>query len=675
MPTPLCYHCGLEIPPNVSIVSDNRAFCCSGCATVYRLLTNANLGRYYEIKQTGASWAKSAPVSSNAIDFSSLDDPAAGTQYEISQTPRQMRFFLEGIHCVACVWILEQLQILNPDIISSRFNLGKSVILVHLKAEGQWSKVAHLLTELGYTAHPLAVGDDGGKHRTTMLRRLTVRIGIAGAITGNIMLLAICRYAGLGGTWAHGFDAIMAILALPVATYVAVPFYTSAWGALRQKRINIDVPVTLAILVGYSVSLLNVLRGSSAIYFDSVSMFTFLLLSTRTFFISTHARFDDTRMIHRQLLPRTATVVNTEGKSKLVASDQLEIGQRVSVASGALIPTDGLLTDSDGWIDTQLLSGESTPEIVKAGSAVFAGTRNMGEQICIQVTQPVSKSRISGLILQLDHLEKPQTVQWADRVASRLIGVILMASTVLFAFTTVTSGWNAAINQYLAFVLISCPCALAIATPLTYAFAQQRALNQGILTLKSDLFDRLKSVDQLYFDKTGTLTTGQLSVTSIQCSIPGSEDRIYTLLGSLEAEGTHPIAVAIRRHLSQLGFTGPLRPVENWHVKYGQGIGGLIDSNSYFLNSIETTSTVGITHQLELRDEQALLAIISLIDQISSDTRHEIQTLRHRYECQILSGDHPVVVNQVARELGIRAAHSHLTPEDKQTCSLNILER
>ncbi len=634
---------------------------------MYLLLSGANLSRYYQIKESGASFCAPSPIKVQTDNYSYLDDSAIAPQYELSQHPRRVRFFLDGVHCVACVWILEQLQQLNPDIVSSRFNMAKSVITVEIAADKKMAPVAKLLSELGYTPYPLKVGETSADHQALLFRRSIIRIGIAGAAAGNIMLLAVCRYAGLGGLGAIWFDAIMALLALPLVTYVAAPFYTSAWGALRLRKINIDLPVSLAIFLGYSISVLNLLMGHQTVYFDSISMFVFLLLSTRTFFLSTHSRYDDTRLMTHRLLPAIAKRLGLNQEIESVESARLVPGDVIVVSNNEIIPIDGTLLTAESYFDTQLLTGESAPLLLRQGGDVFGGTRNVGNEIHIRVATTSADCRISKLIQKIENLEKPSTVQWADLVASRLIGAILLGSSALFVWTFFHQGLEPAINQYLAFILISCPCALAIATPLTYAFAQQQALSKGIVTLRHNLFDKLKSVSHLFFDKTGTLTTGQIQVSQIKVQNPAQESQIFAIISLLEASSTHPIAVSIRRYLSDKNSNATDLSLSEWTMIPGKGISGTIDRSFYELIAVAPDPNSAISNRIELRDAaQNCLAVIELQDQILPETVQEIADLQRGYSCAILSGDHPIAVEKVGKALSITQLYSQKTPEEKQ---------
>ena len=282
-----CIHCDQDVVTAFynQDSTDEGPFCCRGCLTVYNVIHSKGLAEYYEIKKNVSFFKKRAPVEIRSAQYSFLDDEDFLKEYSYFSNNNQqtMEFYLEGIHCLACLWIIEKLPEFINGVHSTKLNMSRSVVSVILKDDGKFSRVAHELENLGYRPHPLKMNQDSQDFKTKEERAALLRIGIAGAASGNIMIYAISLYAGAGPLYAGYFNLLTVLFAIPVLTYSAFPFYRNSWVALKNKSLSIDVPISLALIMGAVMGIYNMFTGINENYFDSLSALVFLLLLSRCF--------------------------------------------------------------------------------------------------------------------------------------------------------------------------------------------------------------------------------------------------------------------------------------------------------------------------------------------------------------------------------------------------------
>ncbi|MFN8010920.1 MAG: heavy metal translocating P-type ATPase [Holophagaceae bacterium] len=634
-----CIHCGTAF-------TGRGLFCCAGCETVYGILQAGGLGEYYDLKAAGYAFQPSGPVDGRPGAYGHLDSPELRDRYRGADG--EARFFVEGIHCVACLWLLERLPRLTPDVTACRLDLGQSLLTVKLAPEAGLAPVASLIHRLGYRPHALQDDADLEALRKAEQRGDLMRLGVAGACAGNIMLMAVSLYGGATGPLAELFRWVSAALFVPVAAYSAVPFYRSAAGALKARQVNIDVPIVLALALGAAASAFNLLRGSPHLYFDSLAALVFLLLGSRYALRQLQARSARSSQVLQDFFAPVAH--RLEGEAVLdVPPESLRAGDRARVAHGERLPADGRLLSGATQINAAWLTGESLPVEAREGDRLWAGTVNEGPPFVLEVAEPLAESRLGRILRDLEKEARPALVGLTDRVARHfLFGVLVLAGAAFawFARTAPLEGFNRALSL----LIVTCPCALALATPLTFSRSLGRAWRRGYVLKSGEALERLSEVDRVCLDKTGTLTRGELAVREWQ-DLEGAPAENRALVLALERDSLHPIARALRHHLRE---TVPA-DLQGLDEQPGVGVRARFGSGTAEVRAVPggdgTATTVGLFVEGRLR------ATAALTDETRPEAARAVRELAD-LDCRpfILSGDAAGVVARLGAELGLPPA-------------------
>ncbi len=659
-----CRHCTSPVPARAG--SD---FCCHGCETVFGLLQSTGLSRYYSIlEKTGEKARPIANAETPSAAYRWLDQVEARRDYE---TPHGLRFYLEGVHCAACVWLVEKLPQLVPGVTSVRLDLGSAVATVTISPEGSYAAAAEGLLRVGYRPHAIRAREAGDLVQKED-RRLLMQLGVSAAAAGNIMLLAISLYAGADGAFARQFSWISFGLSIPVMFYSALPFYQSTWKALRARQLSIDVPVALGLQVSFWVSVANLFRGDDRIYFDSVTTLVFLLLSSRYLLRRVQRKALNASSLAHFLMPAEARRELVDGSFETVALSELRSGDVVEVLPGDLLPADGVVLSGTGSINCALLTGESLPEKVAPGSEAFGGTQNISSPLRLRITSSGTESRVGRIIesMQASLDSRAQIVTFSDQVSRGFIAITLVLVPVVF-IGALEGGWHEALQRALALALVTCPCAFALATPLSFASVLAKAARAGILIKGAEVLERLSRVEHAFFDKTGTLTEGRFQVLDWkQHREPAAP--AASLICALESFSRHPIARALREHFSVEASARPAVAMENIEENAGRGISGLFQGRCYFIGAARSTTTFESEEKsvtsISLYENDLEIGTATLGDPIRTEARDVMHQLRGLgITPRILSGDSAQAVRSVARALEISEtqALSRATPEQK----------
>jgi heavy metal translocating P-type ATPase len=650
-----CIHCKTLFKEFANSTKRSQ-FCCFGCETVYNILTKSNLGQYYKLKETSESFRPSSPVKSSTTSFDFLD----------KETSDSITFFLEGVHCVACLWLIEHLGTLVEGVDSIQLNIGTSQAIITKQPTGKFSKIAACLDQLGYHPHFLTKGSVEDLQKKER-RQSLLRIGLSAALAGNIMLFSVALYVGSGDSIAELFRWGSGVLSLPLLFYTAQPFYKGARASLLSKSMTIDVPVVIAIIGGSILSFSNLLLHKESIYFDSISVFIFLLLSTRHFFKYTSQKLDNDQLLHTGLIPMEARKCNESGFSQSVLSKDLIKDDVIEVWENEVVPVDGFLFNCEGHIDTHVITGESMPLQLKAGAAIYAGMKNSGKKVKVTVDCVGSDTRLGKLTNEIRCYKKPPLVQVADKISKRFLGVTLTIGVGVFLWEYfINHSLSTGFDRSLALLILACPCALSLATPMAYALSVNRAAKHGICIKNADVLEKTDDVDTVVFDKTGTLTTGQLSVIAWE----NFDDKImsYKIVRRLEEQSKHPIAKAITRYLNEQHFY-EVADVKDCEEVIGTGVKGVFEGKRVeikSLSSFEDSEIDAVVTVVGLFKDNELITKIQLGDSLFPSSKPTIATLKTRsLNTILLSGDREETVKQVAAELSIETVYFSKTPEDK----------
>jgi P-type Cu2+ transporter len=669
-----CLHCGLP--------SAGKTFCCAGCEVVHEALAANGLDGYYGVAERIGG--DRGPARTTAKTYAELDDPTF-RQFHAKPRPdglAEVAFFLEDVRCAACVWLVERVPSLCDGVVEVRLDLGKSrADVVFDPARASLAATARMLDRLGHPVHPYRGADRDGLRRKDD-RALLLKIGVAGAAWGNVMLLAIALYAGMFGGMAAGQAAFFRwtsmLVAVPALSFAATPFFRGAIGALTTRRLHLDLPIAIGILVGILWGALNTVRGTGEIYFDSLSMLVFLLLVSRWVQSKQHRKAASAAELLHALTPRTARRVGLDGVDE-VPLEAIVAGDRVEVRAGDTIPVDGYVLAGRSAIDAGLLTGESRPVEVSASDPVHAGTVNVVGPLTIAATAAGEATRIGQLAMRIeDEGRRRAPIQrFVDRVAGRFVAVVLVvAGLTALGWSLTAAGPGAGFEHAMALLIVTCPCALALATPLAVSIALGRAARRSILVKGGDALERLATPGQIFVDKTGTLTEGRIRLTDW---IGDADARVLAV--AVERGSAHPLA----RALVEADGGPTITPAaDDVHEVLGGGIEGTVgrrrvlvgapvwiaaraDVSPRFRAVADTLARSGKTPVLVAVDAK-VVAVAGFADTLRPDAAGAIDLLRARgWTVGILSGDDPRIARAIGASLGLPrdACQGGVTPEGK----------
>jgi Cu2+-exporting ATPase len=680
----LCAHCGLEVPAGLIEPEAQTQFCCTGCQAVYQTLHSCGLEAFYRLRDTAGR-----PVVPSNSKFASFDTPAFQKLYsEISDRDTlSADLVLEGVNCAACVWLLERLPHVVPGVVEARLSLRQSVLRVRWNPQhAKLSEIAAALDHLGYTPHPAK-----GVSRKTLFvrqeRKRMVDLAAAGALMGNTMLIAFALYAGrsqhMESLYFQFFRWLSAIFGLTSLAFPGRVFFRGALAAIRLRRVNLDVPIALALFAGGLAGTINVLLNRGDIYFDTLTVLVFLLLVGRFLQFRQQRYADDAVELLFSLAPSTCRIIRDAGRVEELPIEALAAGDLIEIRSGDTVAADGIVETGQSSVLQALLTGESLPVPVQVGSQVFAGALNQGAALHVRVSSIGENSRMGRLMQVVERgiSEKPAIVQFADRVGAWFVLIVSVAAAATFAYWS-RFALGPAIDHSIALLIVTCPCALGLATPLTLAMIIGRLARQDVLVKSGAAIEKLSGRGEILLDKTGTLTLGRLQLLCYQ-----GPENLKPAIAELESHSQHPIARALVESCGPPGSNDfSLESIED------SGVGGLsavlrrgssafdlrIGSPDYIRRSCAAVSDEMSARQLSLEQSgatvvfvalnQTVIGLAALGDRLRDDTAAAIAEIRTLgWSPRILSGDAPAVVESIARAAGIDAsrADGQMTPEAK----------
>lgn len=639
-----CFHCGQDNAGGV-FVADGKSFCCLGCQTVHALLTENGLGQFYELSSTPGTTARGAAKRDH---WAYLDDPLVQEKlldFADVKTAK-VTLHLPQIHCVACVWLLENLFRLHPGIGRSTVHFSRhDVSLTFSRAEISLSGVVALIASIGYEP-TLTLGELDAPKGASPHQRRHLQLGLAGFGFGNIMLLSIPGYLGLdsfsGPFFKMVFGWLSLALALPVLVYSAADFWRNAWLSLRQRIATLDVPIALGLAAIYGQSAFDILTHRGEGYLDSLTGLIFFLLCGRLFQQKTHDRLAFDRD-YKGFFP-LSVVRRTSAGEESVAISRLEVGDRLILRGGELLPADANLVAGTACLDYSFVTGESEPVTCAVGTHLYAGGRQTGGAIEVETIKPVSQSYLTSLwnneIFRKDGGVSLDTI--TNRYSRRFTWIVLGVALGAAAFWLRTNPAIAA-KAFVSVLIVACPCALALAAPLTLGTAQ-RVFGRAHIFLKNALvLERLAEVDTIVLDKTGTLTGNDASGVSFRGAPLNATETNRVL--SLTRHSVHPHSLRITRALA---LEAAALPVTDFVETPGCGLTGVIEGTSIRLGSLTWLKDCGIKIPAEVTatGNSACLAIdghfrgcFSLTSPLRPEVAALVRRLGDRYLLALLSGD------------------------------------
>jgi Cu2+-exporting ATPase len=680
-----CYHCGQPLARGIDLAVEidgtPRPMCCRGCQAVAAAIVAGGLGDYYRHRtETAASAREIVPGLLRQIAV--YDNPAVQQSFVRSEggSIREASLILEGIVCAACAWLNEQHLAKLPGVLAVAVNYTTH------RARVRWddariplSSILQAVSEIGYLAHPY----DPNRAQEILERErrgLLRRVAVAGAFGMQVMILAVALYAGaftgIETEFANLFHWLSLVLTLPVLGYSALPFFRNAWRDLKRKRAGMDVPVSLGLAIAFCGSVWATVTGSGEVYFDSVVMFVFFLLTGRTFELAGRKRAAEISESLVHMLPAAATrLVN--GVEETVAASELRAGDCVRVRPGENIPADGRVLDGRSSVDESLLTGESLPLSKAQGAALIGGSINIESPLTMTVEKTGDATVLSAILRLLERAqtEKPAIALAADRAAAWFVlrVLLLAAGVALFWYLHDPARW---LPITVAVLVVTCPCALSLATPTAITAATGLLTRLGLVTTRGHALETLARANVFIFDKTGTLTHGRVRLLDTQTFSNRDARACLALAGALEAHSEHPIARALRAATGE-----PRLAARDVASAPGAGLNGVIDGQRFFLGTaaylreharitladsvLAALQTGGNTLAL-LADDRNLLAAFTVGDDLRTGARALVAELqRQGKRVLLLTGDHPAAARRVAMEAGIGEIEADLRPQDK----------
>ena len=660
----------------VSIDGVEHNMCCRGCQAVAQAIVDGGLTSFYKHRDAPSGRPEELiPEELARMDL--YDQPAlqAGFVTLDESNLKHASLILEGITCAACVWLnerhvraLQGVQDFQVNYSTHRAHVAWDDSQLHL------SDILKAIGNIGYIAHPFDPGRQEAVQKREKSRALR-RLFVAGLGAMQVMMLAIAMYAGdysgMDINIEHFMRWVSLLLTVPVVFFSSSGFFVTAWRDLRRRQLSMEVPVSLAIGLAFGASVWHTLLGSGEIYFDSVCMFSFFLLTSRYLEMGARHKAGQAAEQLVKLLPAT-TIRVVDGAYEAVPVSQLRPGDIVLVKPGETVPADGEVTEGESSVDESLLTGESLPRHRAPGDALVGGSLNVESPLQMRINSVGEDTMVSGIVRLLDRAqaEKPRLAQLADRVAGYFVGTQLVVAG------SVALGWGLlaperAFEITLAVLVVTCPCALSLATPAAVTAAIGALTRLGLLVTRGHVLETLATADQVVFDKTGTLTHGSLSLAGVEPLAGMGRQQVLDISASLGRGSEHPVSRILTLH------GGQVLDVEQLRARPGLGMQGEIGGAVYRLGNANFVAELvgdeppalpqGVRGtQVYLGCDSGWLARFELHDRLREDAGAAISRLKALgLRPHIFSGDVPDAVAAVAQELDIADWHGGMRPDDK----------
>lgn len=664
----VCFHCGLpaDVAIRAQLNGETRIFCCGGCQAVAEVIVGGGLGDFYGHRE-GHNTKPQARADFAAFDMASVQEDFV---HQYDEQHKQADLYLSGISCAACVWLIEKHLQRLAGVQAVRVNAGTyrasvvfnpSIILL--------SNIMRALANIGFEPQPL-VGQAEQEHWLKEQREYLLRLGVAGIGMMQVGMVAVALHAGdiqgMESHWVPVLRWVTMLLTLPVLLYSAQPFFAAAIRALRVRRFVMDISVSIALLLAFSASTYATFTDSGEVYFDSVCMFTFFLLLGR--YLEKRARYQNFKASAQfsALLPLTVERWQ-DGGTVQVPLKHISPGEQLQVRPGEVFPCDGLVTDGCSEADEALLTGESTPVAKAPGDRVLAGTHNGSTALRIMVTATGLDTEFATIekLVQQAEFSRPRQVALADQIAAKFGSSVLALAAVTGA-VWYTIDPAKALWVSLSVLVVTCPCALSLATPTVLTAAINRLRAYGVLVTNGEVLETLNRLDSVVMDKTGTLTNGALHVEEVRCLDEAiSQQDVLAIAAALEAGSSHPIAKAFESYLDH-------RTASRRAAQIGAGVSAYVEGRCYRLGSpgyaypLQSYVYPSSGLWLLLADDRQALAWLRLREQVRPTARACIDGFKSLgIRTALLSGDRGENVQQVAQALAVDDWRGEMLPGDK----------
>ncbi len=688
--TDICYHCALEIDPKYQISAPiqgtSRHFCCSGCACVCGTIFAAGLDAFYTQQQHAILPSVALEYPLEFYDCDAFQQPFLEQSEADTKT---LTLLSDGIHCAACVWLIERAISDIDGVIWVRANLTDKRIKIHWKNTLKLSVIIQKLADLGYASVPYEPNIAELKQQQKN-KKMLYRIGFAAFAMMNLLWISIALYSGANeGKYHAYFQWLGFALATPTLFYAGFGFLQNGYFGIKNRFMNMDVPISIGALSTYFYSI-YVLFGFSAhneVYFDTVVNFIFVILIGRYLEASSKKNALSAANSLKQLRPKIARVKS--GNTEIIKPiDAIAIDEIVCVKSGERIAMDGVIIAGTTEVDESLMSGESLPIYKGVGDLVLAGTMNTLGSISVKVSKLARQSALAQIVDWVENTKagKSRIVRTVDKIIPYFVSTTLILAFGTF-FYWLPAGFDLALLSGVSVLIITCPCAFGLATPMSVAVASSAAATFKTLIKNGDALETLHRVKHVVFDKTGTLTLGKFQVDAVATVIDKAQ--FIAILHALEVHSEHPLSRAIMR----LKSTHRPLQADNFKTTPGRGICANIEQMHYQIgtldylkhghtaknnttenNATENNTLIAQSLRLEKQgktciwcaDEQQILGFVALSDSLKTDAKSVVAALKKMGKNVImLSGDSEKVAQTIAQQVGIEHVIAGVLPRDK----------
>lgn len=692
--TSRCFHCNLPNPAGVEVTAEiegvRRYFCCHGCKSVCEAIYAAGLQGFYKRtpEDGGMAPPPEIPKQLTLYDIDEVQEEYVDSLAEC----REINLMVEGIHCAACAWLIENSLRPMPGVEKAEVNLTSRRIKLRWNNDKvKLSKIMKRLGDVGYASTPYdpLKAEDSFKHHN---RDLLYRMAFAGFTMMNLMWISIALYGGADeGEFRRLFHWAGFALATPTLIYSAYPFYRAAFTSLRQLHLGMDLPIAIGATITYVYSLYVTITDVGAVYYDTLVNFIFVILVGRYLeAISKRQALASTQRL-LDLQPKVATV-QREGKEEIVPMRSVKVGEHVLVRPGESIPVDGTVIDGSSSVDESMLTGESEAVNKAVGDSVSAGTINKNGALVIQVDGLLKNTALGRIIHLVEEAQasKAPIQHIADRIVPWFVAATLGLATLTFLWW-IRTDFELALMASTAVLIITCPCAFGLATPLSIAVASGLGARRGILVKNGEVLETFSSIDHFVFDKTGTLTEGRMSVSSIYMhgqvwrrDEDMSEDikTVLSGLAAVERYSEHPVAAAIMECAKNANL-GSEVTVADFQSKPGFGVSGVVDGHrivagtAAWMERCNVESDAGLEPAQQELDRLGIgslrcavdgkeLALLAVEDSLRPDAAQLIADLKQSgMKLTMISGDRRQAAEALAQRLGGMEVLAEVLPEDK----------
>jgi Cu2+-exporting ATPase len=679
-----CFHCGLPVPAGTTFgfgASEGwRAFCCAGCEAVSRAITGQGLDDYYRVR---AAAPPRPGTGDSSEDLSLYDESVVQERFvgDAGDGRCEAAILVDGMRCTACAWLVEQVAARVPGVSFAQAHFASRRALVRWDPSvAKLSAVLAAIRAVGYPAWPFEaqrLAQVEARERRAMLRRLWV----AGLGMMQVMMYAVPGYIAGSGEIAPDIARLMdwaaLVLTLPVLGYSAWPFFAGAWRSLRHRSLGMDVPVALGIGTAFAASAVATWRGSGAVYFDSVTMFVFLLTAGRYLELLARTRAGLTLQRLGRLVPQAAQRLRAGAglEAEAIPAALLKAGERVLVRAGEALPADGELESGEAWINEALLTGESRAARRERGAALLGGSINAGSALVMRVTRVGAEATLASIerLMERALAERPRWVEMAQRASGIFVGAVL-ACALGAGLAWLTIDPSRALWVAVSVLIVTCPCALSLATPAAMTVGLAELARIGLVVSRGHGIEALAGATDIVFDKTGTLTAGLPRVLEVLPLGSLCGDEALAIAAAMGRGSSHPLDRAI----VQAAGDRPVPAIESHASRAGAGAEAVIDERTYRIGQAAYAGAlhgkpvpIAWVHACDtvvwLADARGWIAAFRIGDGLRPEAAGAIAELHALgLRIHLLTGDEPRVAHRVASQLGVERVESRASPERKQ---------